>query len=45
MGSILKAVNVLQKNMDGFVQHLEPLASVGSDNVVFPPQLRYVKKQ
>jgi hypothetical protein len=34
------------KDMNGFVQHLEPRACVGNDSVVFPPQLKmwYLKK-
>jgi hypothetical protein len=39
MGSILNVYNVYQKDVDGFVQHLEPWAWVGNDNVVFPPHV------
>jgi hypothetical protein len=45
MGSILNLSSVNQKDMDGFVQHLEPQACVGNVIVVFPPQLRCVKKK
>jgi hypothetical protein len=44
MGSILKVHNVSPKDMDGFVQHLEFQACIRNDSVVFPPQLRCVKK-
>jgi hypothetical protein len=33
-----------EKQIHGFVQHLEPRACVGNDNVVFPFYMRSIKK-
>jgi hypothetical protein len=45
MGSVLSVYIVYQKDMDGFVQHLEPRACVGKNSVVIPPHMRSVNKE